>query len=416
MLPQALSSPDYDPSPEAGDDRLRAWATGPVQALVLLGIVITLVITGLWIWFIQRVAQAAGDAAFMVDFVVFWSAAKLAIAGTPLAAFDPAEMAKIHGLGFEAWLPWSYPPGFLLAVMPFGLLPFFIALTLSALLSVLALMAAARGLAPGLPMIWVGVALAPTMLAALTLGQTPLLWAAGLMAALWAMRAERPWLAGLFIGLLTLKPQLGLLIPVALLASGSWRTILSASFTTLALAGIGTLVFGAAYWPAMLQMMQTHFGTVRELVGTSSQMISPYSGLVALGLPEAIALWTQPALTLIAALMVGFAWYNPQIGFDLRAAALVAAILISSPYLWHYEAALLAPLALFLIRAGVLRYTLPGGVIALILWLGVGPAMVAGLYSNITDGSDPSTRLLVSPIIAFAFLLTLASVWSRARG
>jgi len=35
----------------------------------------------------------------------------------------------------------------------------------------------------------------------------------------------RPWVSGIFLGLLTYKPQLGVLFPLALLASRSWRAL-----------------------------------------------------------------------------------------------------------------------------------------------------------------------------------------------
>jgi len=42
---------------------------------------------------------------------------------------------------------------------------------------------------------------------------------------------RRPILAGVFIGLLAIKPHLALLFPVALIAIGAWRTLLAAAVT-----------------------------------------------------------------------------------------------------------------------------------------------------------------------------------------
>ena len=54
-----------------------------------------------------------------------------------------------------------------------------------------------------------------------------------MLAALTAMAQGRPALAGLLIALLTLKPQLGLLIPIALVFSGQWRVVLWATIAML---------------------------------------------------------------------------------------------------------------------------------------------------------------------------------------
>jgi arabinofuranan 3-O-arabinosyltransferase len=42
-------------------------------------------------------------------------------------------------------------------------------------------------------------------------------------------------LAGICLGLLTYKPQFGLLFPIALIAVGHWRVFVSASVTAIAM-------------------------------------------------------------------------------------------------------------------------------------------------------------------------------------
>src|SRR6266446_2298489 len=52
------------------------------------------------------------------DFMAFWSAARLALAGQPEAAFDATAIAAIQheAVPFlpNIWIPWPYPPTFLL--------------------------------------------------------------------------------------------------------------------------------------------------------------------------------------------------------------------------------------------------------------------------------------------------------------
>ena len=59
-----------------------------------------------------------------VDFYVFWAAAKLALQGLPLEAFDATRIGEVAQVTHSDWMPWAYPPGFLMLVTPFGLLPF----------------------------------------------------------------------------------------------------------------------------------------------------------------------------------------------------------------------------------------------------------------------------------------------------
>jgi preprotein translocase subunit SecY len=47
-----------------------------------------------------------------------------------------------------------------------------------------------------------------------------------------------------FIGCPAYKPQFGIVIPVALVAAGQWRTFASAVITAGALAGVSIMAFG----------------------------------------------------------------------------------------------------------------------------------------------------------------------------
>ena len=59
------------------------------------------------------------------DFLAFWGAAKLAVAGTPQLAYDlAAETAMQATTGIRNMVAYVNPPPFLLAIAPLGLLPY----------------------------------------------------------------------------------------------------------------------------------------------------------------------------------------------------------------------------------------------------------------------------------------------------
>jgi len=375
-------------------DHRHGWQVG------VLGAGLTVLLSAILLIGTMARINTAGMTTISVDFYVFWAAAKLALAGLPLDVFDVARLQEVAGLVDKNWMPWAYPPGFLMLVAPFGLLPFGPAWAAFNVAGVVALLLATRPFSGGRVQVLLAAALAPAMLPCLVVGQTTVLWAAGLMAALAALRADRPVLAGMFIGCLTLKPQLGLLLPVALVACGAWRAIASATVTTLLLAAIPTIFFGADYWPEMLAMMKLHADTVRGAIGDVPLMVSAYSNFVALGLPEPLALALQWGLTGVCALVVFFVWRRPGAGFDLRAAVLLTAIPLASPYLWFYETALLAPAALFMLRAGVLAPRPVTLLLGLAMWLGLGPLAInllvgGGIYA-------PRNVAVLLMLVAFA--------------
>jgi len=388
------------------DDRLaifdhrRGWQMGVMGAFAVV-MLIAIVIIG-------AVIEIADTelTSISVDFYIFWAAAKLALQGLPLDAFDVARLQEVAGVTEDEWMPWAYPPGFLMLMMPFGLLPFAAAWAAFNAAGAGALLAALRPFAGGRPHVLLAAALAPAMLPCLLVGQTTLLWLAGLIGALAALRAGRPVLAGVLIGCLTLKPQLGLLLPVALVACGAWRAILAATVTAALLALVPTALFGTAYWPEMLAMMKHHGEIVRGAIGHLKLMISPYSALAALGLPEALAFALQWLLTALMALAVFVTWRRPGAGFDLRAALLLTAIPLASPYLWHYESAFLAPAALFMLRAGVLSARPASLALGVAMWLGLGPLALV----MVQVGSMDAFRQWFVPLALLAFAACMRHV------
>ncbi|MEX0276636.1 MAG: glycosyltransferase family 87 protein [Ruegeria sp.] len=387
-------------------DSRRGWQLG---ALVPAFFVIVVIIWFGYGWW--AIANSEHDA-MAIDFTVFWSAAKLAFAGDPVAAFDPDNLAVVHGVQGDVWMPWLYPPGFMLAILPLGAFSFPVALLIFVVLSGLAMLAAVRPFAGGVTPVWIGFAFAPAAFPALVVGQTSVLWIACLLAALAALRGGRPIMAGVLIGFLTLKPQLGLLIPVALLACFAWRTVVSAAVTTILLAAISTFIMGVDYWIEMNSLAQHHFERVRDAASETHLMTSVYSVLAGIGFPEPSALAAQWMTTALAAVIIAIAWSSPKIEFDLRAATLLLGIMVSSPYFWHYETAILAPTSLFLLRAGVLTESRFGLLLAALMWLGVAPAMAILL---LTDIRSLPVRFMFAPVALAAIVFCVTAIVRRIR-
>ena len=63
---------------------------------------------------------------------------------------------------------------------------------------------------------------------------------------------RRPILAGLLFGMLSIKPQFGILLPLMLALTGRWRTVLAAATTVLLLVTAASFVFGIDVWTAYI--------------------------------------------------------------------------------------------------------------------------------------------------------------------
>ncbi|MDJ0943832.1 MAG: glycosyltransferase family 87 protein [Kiloniellales bacterium] len=278
------------------------------------------------------------------DFANVWSAGALAVEGRPKAAFDPAQhyeaQQRLFGREDTPFYGWHYPPMFLLVASGLALLPYLGALALWMAATLPLYLAAIRAIAGRREALLLALAF-PGVMVNLGHGQNGFL-TAGLMGAGLLLMKRRPILAGLCFGALTYKPQFGLLIPLVLAVTREWRVFTAAAATALGLAGLSYLAFGAAAWEAFF----THAAFTREVVleagGTGWHKIqSLFSAVRMWGGSVPLAYAAQILGTAIAAVLLVRLWRGPA-PFALKAAGLVVAALLSTPYALDYDLVVLA--------------------------------------------------------------------------
>jgi hypothetical protein len=390
----------------AADARLQAFTGLSARVGIVLGVSLTLFFAATVVVTAILVTSEDGIRTLTSDFRVFWAAARLMLSGEPLAAFDLDRLDAEYNEVTTAWMPWLYPPGYMLLVAPLGALSYALAFSVMTLVSVIAVALATRPFAGSAKPVWLAASLAPAYLPTLIIGQNSLIWLAVLLASLAALRSGRAVLAGVLIGCLTLKPQLGLMIPIALLAAGQWRAILSATCTTLLLVALPTLVTGVDYWPLLLGRLAEHADRMVLLVSDLVLIVGPVRFGTLLGLPTETALILQWIILALAALSVALFWRSARISFDAKAALLLTAILLSAPYLWYYEAAMMPLIALFLIRAGLLGPHWPGLGLVILLWIGAGLQSMDVLFPVFEDRYFGA--IIVTPVLCLSFALCWA--------
>ncbi|MGE0828460.1 MAG: glycosyltransferase family 87 protein [Hyphomonadaceae bacterium] len=298
------------------------------------------------------------------DFIAFWSGARVALEGAPASAYDIQSILAAHRQAvpsLDTFYLWHYPPTYMLAVLPLGLMPYlaalviFLGLTIAAWrLVVLRVVTDARGL-------WAAAAL-PAGLICVIHGQNGFLIAALIGGALLFLD-KRPLLAGALIGCLAIKPHLAILFPIALAASGRWRAFASAAVTLALLVVAATLAFGVETWRAFFENLPA----VRHYVDSGflpwGMMPTPYVLARSLSLSPDIAMALQIASALAAGICVFLAWRGKDAPFEARAAVFCAATLLISPYLFYYDLTILglsaAWLAMLGLKEGFLPYERP---------------------------------------------------------
>lgn len=302
------------------------------------------------------------------DFVNYWFAAKLTLAGEHRLLFQPqAYYEALNALfGREMELrSWSYPPHALLFLWPLGFLPYPLAfLVFSALGLALYLFGLSRFLAAS-PVggdrgvaLQVAVLVLPYVSTQLAVGQNGF-WFAGIILLALALRDTRPWTSGLLIGLLSLKPQLAVLLPVLLLVERRWTVIFSAALATLALVAAATALFGFESFRLFATVTLANQKAVMiEWVGIFLRLMpTPFAFLRVAGIDAALAV--EINLVFSAAMAIVAIWCIARATSDFRRSlAFLAASALVSPYFFFYDMGALIGAAAIV---AILHATRPGG-------------------------------------------------------
>ena len=328
------------------------------------------------------------------DFLNFWMYGRAASSENLGAFYDIATYhAAIRDLaGYSLnGQNWSYPPSIMLLAAPFGQFGY---LTASAIWTVLglALFVAVARRNVGDWRVLLPVLISPAALICLISGQSAFVTAA-LLISVFALMDRKPLAAGFLIGLLTIKPQLGLLFPFFLMASGRWRVFIVAAMTTIALVAITTAIFGTQVW---LDFMQKGLPVQGMVLADSDRIATPFFPTVFMNLRgvDASYLLAMSVQAVVSAFAVGaLIWaaaFRRNANPAMTMALFFACTVCASPYLLSYDLVPLTFAAIVLLASGQLDG--PGRRLAqLVFWIPAlqlalgtyhipGPALIAPAF------------------------------------
>lgn len=252
------------------------------------------------------------------DFNVFWDAARRAWTGQPGAAWT-------EGIFF-------HPPPFLLTVQLFALLPLAAGLTAWVVVTLLSLIGASRGHS-GLSATAI-LAFPPSVVNGI-IGQTGFLIGALYLAAA-RLFTSHPLLSGAMLGAMVIKPQMGLLVPFALIAGREWRAFAGACGGLMLMCGLATLAYGAESFPIWLAALDGPQSVLMEGGSGWQKMASVFATVRALGGSQNFAMATHIAVALLAIMAVIRTWaFNRD--SSARFAVLACATSLASPYFYVYD-------------------------------------------------------------------------------
>jgi alpha-1,2-mannosyltransferase len=273
------------------------------------------------------------------DFINVWTGAKLIAVRDYATLYTPQAFSAFQEsiFGTLDLHVYSYPPTAFPIASFFSLLPYPIAVALWLVGTGGLFLWAARSWWPhcGGPF-WLAI-LTPAALLNLWIGNYGFVFGAIFLLAFRRLD-DRPVLAGAVIGLFAMKPQLAVLIPLALLIRRDWRAIFSAAASTGAMILASGLIYG---WSAWAEFLTRATGKQVSVIDAHGAFFGKMSASAATAILDLGGDWTAAIIgqallaTLGIALVAIAAWR--RVRTDQLALLLATCTFLVLPYSINYD-------------------------------------------------------------------------------
>ena len=278
--------------------------------------------------------------AFEGDFAVYYIFARVGIVHGWGSLYDAGAMRREWlALGSDFLYPALYPPVLAWFVAPFAALPFAAGYALWNVLLVASLLVTWwLTVPPSSRLVRLGhlafAAALPSVAFGLLLGQVVIVVAGVVSVCWWLLRRNRPLAAGLVLSLIALKPQLALVVPIALLVAGQRRAFLGWAAGSLVMLGAALATVGIAGLQTYASIL---VGSVHSLGAENVYPQLTLPGLLGNGWPATLAEGLVVAITLV------LVWRRRRSGLEFPFAAGLCASLLVGSYLHAQDVAVLLP-------------------------------------------------------------------------
>lgn len=270
------------------------------------------------------------------DFMAFWSAGRATLEGHVAQVHDRALLWQYqHAIATDArfYAPYNSPPPFLFIACGLALMPYPIAAILFLLTTLAFFLFIARKLLSDARAL-IFPATAPATLYHFGTVQAGLLLS-GVTGLILHLLDRRPRLAGALISIMVVKPHLAVLWPVFLALSGRWRAFFAAAIATIVFLIAAGLVFGFDTYLRFFESLSNSARLISEQRITTPAYASLFANLLSNDAPQTLAMGAHAASALVALALAVIVFRR---GDRTHAgAALCAATLLLSPYLFFYD-------------------------------------------------------------------------------
>lgn len=293
------------------------------------------------------------------DFINYWAVARLTVNGQAALAYDLARLnafeQSLVGAASELKV-YFYPPVAMLLTLPLAWLSYGAALIAWVALGAALCFALLRRLI-GWQAAAVATIGAPAAFLNILSGQNGYFTAFFLAGGLISLQ-RRPLVAGICFGALAYKPHMALLLPIALAADRQWRALIAAGVTGGALVLASLVLVGAPAWSAFLAHLDLSRYMLEHGQTMWHRMPTVFAAARLIGVPLGAAYAAQVISAVLAAVAIAVVWRS-EASAAVKAAALLVATFLVTPYTWDYDEVVLIFAAAWLACEGMRTGFLP---------------------------------------------------------
>jgi len=192
---------------------------------------------------------------------------------------------------------------------------------------------------------WLAMTLAagyPAFYFLIAFGQSSVLALICITAGYFALRAKRPWLAGLALGSLIYKPSFGIALPFVLLYGREWRMIAGAAVA----AGLQLGAAAAYYGPDVLRQYVkavAHVGQIADVLEPIPYQMQSLRSFFSVLLPWPGVAWAGYLLAAAAVVVVAARYWRSGVALEHRFSVLLLALVLVDPHVNPYDLIAITP-------------------------------------------------------------------------
>jgi hypothetical protein len=192
---------------------------------------------------------------------------------------------------------------------------------------------------------WITVTLAagyPAFYFLIAFGQSSVLALVCITAGYFALRAKRPWLAGLALGSLIYKPSFGLALPFVLLYGREWRMIAGAVVAACLQLGAAAAYYGPGILRQYLDAV-AHVGQIAEVLEPIPYQMQSLRSFFSVLLPWTGVAWAGYLLASAAVVILAARCWRSGAALELRFSVLLLALVLVDPHVNPYDLIAITP-------------------------------------------------------------------------